>query len=198
MAIELQANHRDGKGKGVARKLRAAGSIPAVLYGNDVDTPLHLSLNPEDIIDLFENPKGRNVLFNVSVGDDTVNNVMVKDYDVDPVRRNLLHVDLQSVDLSVPIRVKVPIKTTGRSAGQRLGAILNIIRPDIDIYARPEDIPADISIDVTPMNAGDTVLASMVTLPEGVEPGFRSDYGLVQVVMPRKRAAELKAATADK
>lgn len=199
MAIELQANTREGKGKGVARKLRAAGSIPAVLYGTDVETPLSLSLDPNDILDLFEQPKGKNVLFDVSVKDGSnVSNVMVKDYDVDPVRRNLLHVDLQAVDTNTPIRVKVPIKPTGRSAGQRLGGILNVIRPNIDVYARPEDIPAEIEISVNDLKVGETILASMVALPEGVAPAFRSDYGLLRVVMPRKRAAELKTEDAAK
>lgn len=193
MAIELQVATREATGKGVARKLRAAGQIPGVIYGPSMETPLIVQLDPLHIVELFQNPKGRNVVFNIAVeGSDSVPNVMVKDYSLDPVRRNLLHVDLQQVELDKPIRVKVPIRASGRSEAQSLGGIMNVLRPNIDLYARPQDIPAEIVIDVSELKLGETVLASMVELPEAVQPGFRADYGLLRVTMPRKRAALLK------
>ena len=193
MAIELQVTPREATGKGVARKLRAVGQIPGVIYGPSMGDPMTVQLDPAHIVELFQNPKGRNVLFNVAVdGADDLQNVMVKDYALHPVRRSLLHVDLQQVELDKPVRVKVPIRATGRSAAQRLGGILNVLRPNIDLSARPQDIPSEIVIDVTELKLGETVLASMVELPENVKPAFRSDYGLLRVVMPRKRAAQLK------
>ena len=183
---ELTASRREGTGKGVARKLRAQGLIPAVCYGSKSE-PMHLSLPPDAIVTLFNNPKGKNVVFNLSVDGQPVENVMVKDYVVDPVRRNLLHVDFQVVDLDRKIRVRVPINPVGRAAGTRIGGVLSIIRPDIDIQARPLDIPPQVDIDVTELTAGQTILASNVSMPERVEPAFRSDYGLIRVVMPRKK-----------
>ena len=192
MAIELQVSPREATGKGVARKLRAAGQIPGVVYGPSME-PMTIQLDPSHIVELFQNPKGRNVVFNINVdGTNNVDNVMVKDYELHPVRRSLLHVDLQQVALDKPVRVKVPIRASGRSEAQRLGGILNVLRPNIDLLARPDDIPAEIVIDVTDLKLGETVLASMVELPENTQPAFRSDYGLLRVVMPRKRAAMLK------
>ena len=188
MTFELQASLREGTGKSVTRKLRAVGTIPAVCYGIDVDAPMSLTIKPESIISLFDNPKGRNVVFNLVIdGGQTIQNVMVKDYMLEPVRRELLHVDFQVVDLQRPIRARVPVTPVGRAAGTRIGGVLNVIRTDIDIKACPLDIPAQIELDVTELNAGQTLLASDVPMPERVQGDFRSNYGMVRIVMPRKK-----------
>lgn len=185
----LEVNSRQDSGKGVARKLRANDLVPAVCYGQDSE-PRKLSVAPDDIIGLFEGPQRQNVVFSLKVdGEQTIENVMVKTYQLSPVRRDLLHVDFQIVDLDQPIRTKVPLESVGRPKGVRLGGILNVIRPDIDIRARPLDIPPTIKVEVGDLEPGNTILASDVVLPEGVEPGFKSNYGLFRVVMPRKRAA---------
>lgn len=189
MTFELQASQRDATGKGVARKLRAAGSIPAVCYGQEVEEPIALAIKPESIISLFDNPKGRNVVFDLVLdgGKKTIKNVMVKDYDLDPIRRDLLHVDFQVVDMERPVHARVPVEPIGRAAGTRIGGILSILRTDIDVKARPANIPAKIEVDVTELNAGQTILAADVSLPEGVEPAYRANYGMMRIIMPRKK-----------
>jgi len=185
----LEVISRDSSGKGVARKLRAAGSVPAVIYGQDSDPKL-LSVSVESVEDLFDNPLRQNVVFDLKFEDGTtVENVMVKSYQVSPVRRDLLHVDFYIIDLDQVIRTKVPIRSVGRAAGVREGGILNVIRPDIDIKARPLDIPSAIEVDVSKLAVGMTIQAEDVEFPEGVEPGYKANYGLFRVVMPRKRAA---------
>lgn len=194
----LEVTSREKSGKGVARKLRAEGLIPAVCYGGGAEARA-LTIDPEVIIDLFEDsPRGKNTLFHLQVeGGDKIDNVMVKDYQVHPVRRELMHVDFFVVDLDNPVRVRVPIKAVGRAKGVREGGILNVIRPDIDVVARPLDIPVVIEIDVTSMAVGDTMQAEDIELPEDVQPGFRANYGLLTVVIPRKKAALLKAEAAE-
>ena len=187
----LEVVSRDKSGKGVARKLRAKGLVPAVFYGVGTETR-SFSVSPRAIIDLFATPKAKNIVFDIRVdGEEIIENVMVKTYQVTPVRRELLHVDFYRVDMDRPLRTKVPLRSVGTPAGVRLGGILNMIRPDIDIVARPADIPVDIAVDVADMNPGDTILAADVNLPEGVDPGFRANYGLFRIVMPRKKAALL-------
>jgi len=187
----LEVVSRDKSGKGVARKLRAKGLVPAVFYGVGTETR-SFSVSPRAIIDLFATPKAKNIVFDIRVdGEELIENVMVKTYQVTPVRRDLLHVDFYRVDMDRPLRTKVPLRSVGTPAGVRLGGILNMIRPDIDIVSRPADIPVDIEVDVSEMNAGDTILAADVNLPEGVDPGFRANYGLFRIVMPRKKAALL-------
>jgi len=185
----LEVTSRDTSGKGVARKLRAVGSVPAVCYGQDSEPKL-LSVSVESVEELFDNPLRQNVVFDLKVDADTVvENVMVKSYQLSPVRRDLLHVDFYIIDLDQIIRTKVPIKSVGRAAGVREGGILNVIRPDIDIKARPMDIPASIEVDVSNLRVGQTIQAEDVEFPEGVEPGYKANHGLFRVVIPRKRAA---------
>ncbi len=187
--VVLDVSSRDSSGKGVARKLRVEGLVPAVCYGLNTEAR-KLQVPVESIVSLFDNPKRYNVLFDLRIDEDTViEDVMVKSYQLSPVRRDLLHVDFYVVDLKQPIHARVPIQSTGRAQGVRMGGILNVIRPEIDIKARPLDIPVSVSVDVTSLRAGETILANDVELPEGVEPGYKSNYGLFRVVMPRKRAA---------
>ena len=137
----IKAESRQDSGKGIARRLRMAGRVPAVCYGGGME-PKKLSLNPEDIVELFDNPKGKNVVFNIELGDGTVmSDLMVKSYQIDPVRRDLLHVDMFAVDLARPIVALVPVKPTGRAAGVKAGGILSVLRPDVHIKAKPDHIP---------------------------------------------------------
>ena len=190
----IQAQVREKAGTGVARQLRREGNIPAVCYGSGMENPMNLAVSSEAVIELFAHPKGRNVLFDLEVeGGQRVTNVMVKSYDVSPVKRDLLHADFYAVDMDEQVLAKVPLRSVGRPAGVKLGGMLNMIRPDIDIKARPSDIPAYIEVDVSELEPGHTIQAQDVVLPEGVAPGFRANYGLFRVVMPRKRAAVLAA-----
>ena len=191
--VVLDVTSRDTSGKGVARKLRAEGLVPAVCYGLNTEAQ-KLQVPVESIVKLFDNPKRYNVLFDLQIdGETVIKDVMVKTYQLSPVRRDLLHVDFFVVDLKQPINARVPIKSVGRAKGVRIGGILNVIRPEIDIKARPLDIPVSIEVDVSHLDAGQTILANDIELPEGVEPGYKSNYGLFRIVMPRKRAATAAA-----
>ena len=186
----LEASSREASGKGVARRLRAQGLVPAICYGQNTEARM-LQVSSDAIVELFTNPRRYNVLFDLKVdGGELVKDVMVKSFQLSPVRRDLLHVDLFVVDLNQPVLTRVPVESVGRAKGVRVGGILNVIRPDIEIKARPMDIPVSIQVDVSEMDAGDTILAADVTLPEGVVPGYKSNYGLFRIVMPRKKAAQ--------
>jgi large subunit ribosomal protein L25 len=181
----LSATKREATGKGVARKLRAAGQIPAVVYGGG--EAISLRLSPDSVTKLFENPKGKNVLFDLDLGVERVKNVMVKDYLIDPVKRSLLHVDFWVVPSEREVRVEVPIEAVGRSKGVAAGGILTVIRPTVEVFAKAADIPVKVEIDVTELEAGQTVTAKDITLPAGVRAGWRVPYGLLRVVMPRRK-----------
>lgn len=188
----LNAQSRNDTGKGVARRLRQAGRVPAVCYGGELE-PRAMSLDPVDVIELFDNPKGKNIVFDLNVddGSETLANLMVKSYQIDPVRRDLLHVDIFAIDMDRPIVALVPVKAVGRAAGVRQGGILSVLRPDVHIKAKPGDIPAVIEVDVTDLLPGQTIQAEDITLPEGVDPGYKANYGLLTIVMPRKKKALL-------
>jgi large subunit ribosomal protein L25 len=182
----LSATKREGTGKGVARKLRAVGQIPAVVYGGG-GAATSLQLSPDSVTKLFENPKGKNVLFDLDLGVEQIKNVMVKDYLIHPAKRSLLHVDFFTVDLEKPVKAQVPIEPIGRSKGVAEGGVLTIIRQTVEVFAKPAEIPEKVEIDVTELVAGQTVTAKDITLPEGVKPAWRAPYGLLRVVMPRRK-----------
>ena len=193
----LKAESRQDTGKGVARRLRMAGRVPAVAYGGGMD-PKPLSVDPDDVVELFDNPKGKNIVFNVELEDGQVmTDLMVKSYQIDPVRRELLHVDMFAVDMDREIVALVPVKAVGRAAGVKAGGILSTLRPDVHIKAKPGDIPAVIEADVTNLNPGQTIQAADLSLPEGVAPGYKANYGLLTIVMPRKKKALLAEAAKE-
>ena len=111
----LTAERRDTKGKGDARRLRAKGLIPAVVYGLDTK-PTSLAVDPAKLMEAIDTPHKFNTLLNLKVeGGDKF--VLFKDYQVDPVSRRLLHADFLEVKLDKPVKVEVPVKVTGLSVG---------------------------------------------------------------------------------
>lgn len=181
---------RDSSGKGVARKLRAAGLIPGTCYGLD-GAAFSVTANPEDLFKLLTGPRRTNIVFSLAVeGGSTFEHVMVREYQVDPVRRDLLHADFVVVDPEVKVKVTVPIEAHGRSKGEREGGKLRIVRPHVEVSARPMDIPEKILYDVSDLGLSQSVLASALTLPEGVDPAYKMDFALLQVGVSRVKAAE--------
>ncbi len=187
---------RDNSGKGVARKLRADGLIPAVVYGAGVDETRAVTANPEELYKLLTGPRRTNLVFGLQInGGSSYDRVMVREYQIDPIRQELLHADFVSVDPEAPVRVTVPVTTTGRPRGVREGGRLQMVRAEVPIVCKPDDIPERIEHDITPLRRGDSLLASELDLGEGIEPGFDVDYAVARVIVPRgtKKGAEGEA-----
>lgn len=189
-AIALSSTHRTPGGKGVARRLRAEGRLPAVLYGYGVEAPTHLSLDPKELDKALANPKGLNAVFTVEV-DGKAHNVLVRELQRHPVSRKILHLDLVAADLDKPRVTFVPVDVTGKSIGVVTGGRLRKPYREVKLRAKPGDVPASIVVDITNLDHGDGVMASELNLPEGVEPVFDRDYVVVKVLKPRgKKTAE--------
>ncbi len=194
----LQAEVRDSRGKGPARRLRAQGKVPAVFYGQGVE-PTPLTLSPKELEKALRGERGRNVVFKLSVGgkDELA---MVKDVNTDPVSQELLHVDLYRVFEDKVLEVDVPLRTQGRAQGVVQGGVLNVTRRALPVRTTPANIPVSIDIDVTPLNLKDTISVEHVELPEGVECMLPPKLTLAIVLEPRKVtevAEEEAAATAE-
>lgn len=187
----FQVTQRADSGKGVARKLRAAGKIPGVCYGNGENHTV--TADPDELYKMLTGPFRTNLVFALAIDDGpTFDYVMVRDYQVDPVRRDLLHADFVVVDPETPVKVTVPVETTGRARGVREGGRLRAVRPEVEITACPGNIPVKLVHDVTPLGLGEAFRASEIELPEGVEFAFKQDYAVFQVNAPRgaKKVAE--------
>jgi len=199
---KLEAEVRAERGKGPARRLRSEGKLPAVFYGPDVDaTPL--TVDPKELEEALRGPRGRNTLFELTVGSDT-HLAMVRDVAVEPVSRSLVHADLLRVTEETPVKVEIPLRTTGRAAGVVAGGKLNVTRRTIPVRTTPGNIPAELTVDVTELEMFQAVSVADLVLPEGVEVGLDSDLTLAIVLEDRRAkilaeeeaAAEAAAAAA--
>ncbi len=187
----LQAEVRDSRGKGPARRLRAQGKIPGVFYGPGVE-PTPLTLSPKELRKALRGERGRNVVFKLSVGgkDELA---MVKDVTTDPVSQELLHVDLYRVFEDKVLEIEVPFHTRGRAQGVVMGGVLNVTRRTLPVRTKPANIPVSIDVNVTHLNLKDTISVEQVPLPEGVECTLAPKLTLVIILEPRKATAAEEA-----
>jgi large subunit ribosomal protein L25 len=155
----LVAETREGLKKGNARKLRAKGLIPAVFYGPRTKT-LPLVLDPKELSRTLQTEAGANVLIDLDIRNaDQLGRkvVMVKDIQIHPLQRAILHADFYEVAMDEMVTVEVPIHLVGKSEGVKAGGILEQIRRVIEIQCLPGDIPKFIDVDVTALNIGDSI-----------------------------------------
>lgn len=186
----LQAEVRAERGKGPARRLRAQGKIPAVVYGPGGE-PTPLTVDPKEVEKHLRGGYGRNTLFAIVV-DGKEELAVVRDVTVEPATRELIHVDFYRVSLDREVEVQVPIRTTGRALGQVKGGAVNVTRRTVPLRCRPNLVPAELVIDVTEVDLNGTVQVQDLSLPEGVVATLKPELSLVTVVED-KRAARLAA-----
>jgi large subunit ribosomal protein L25 len=164
LAIEL----REGKGKGVARKLRATGRIPGVFYGRG--EPHSISLDPRAL--------------EMRGGGLDGSQALLKELQRDPVRGTMVHADLFAIDLAKKIQVSVPIHLTGSAKGVLMGGIIDHSLREIEFECLPRAIPEEILADVTELDVGMTLHVRDLPLPQGVELLSDADLSVVSVVLP--------------
>jgi large subunit ribosomal protein L25 len=162
--ITIVAEPRSSRGKNEARRLRAAGQAPGILYGAGGES-VAVALSPKEVNKILHSNTGHNTIFNVSVtGGETVP-VMVVDWLHDPVKANLLHVDLKRIDLTLRLRVKVPVHTSGEPKGVKLqGGLHELITREVEIECLPDDIPEHFTLDATELSIGEALRASQIPM----------------------------------
>lgn len=176
---------RSESGKGVARKLRAAGKIPGIVYGVGTDA-VSVTADPEVLYKLLTGKRRTNLVFNLRIeGGAAYDRVMVREYQIDPIRQELLHADFVVLDPEVPVNVTIPVETTGRPRGVREGGRLQMVRAEVPVTCRPDDIPERVEHDITNLGLGQSLMAGELNLPQGVEPAFKVDYAVAQILVPR-------------
>lgn len=190
----LTTEARDITGKNAARQLRARGLVPAVFYGRETK-PTGLAVSPKELTAALSTPFGRNALVTIKVGgQDQL--AMVQDLQVHPVTRKPVHVDFYRVDASLPIVRKVPFIAEGKAKGVVAGGELVVIYRDLALRAKPDQFPANIKADVTPLEIGDHIKVKDLALPQGVEVVLPPERNVVSCVTMRKRKEEEEAAPA--
>jgi len=194
--ITVSAEPRESRGKNEARRLRVKGLAPAVLYGSERDA-VAISVNPKDVNKILHSNTGHNTIFNLSGqgGEDTP--VMIVDWQSDPVKDNLLHVDLKRIDLAKRNVFKVRVHTTGEPKGVKLqGGLLEVITREIEIECLPDEIPELYTMDVTELMIGQNLRASDIPLGGSVTLVSPPEQVIAHVVALKAEAVETPAAEA--
>jgi large subunit ribosomal protein L25 len=192
--ITVSAEPRQSRGKNEARRLRVKGLAPAVLYGSDRPT-VAVSVNPKDVNKILHSNTGHNTIFNLSVqgGEDTP--AMIVDWQNDPVRENLLHVDLKRIDLAKRNAFKVRVHTTGEPKGVKLqGGLLEVITREIEIECLPDEIPELYTVDVGELMIGQNLRASDIALGGSIKLVSAPEQVIAHVVALKAEVVETPAA----
>ena len=180
--ITVTAEPRSTRGKNEARRLRVKGMAPAVLYGAERDA-VPISVNPAEVQRILRSSSGYNTIFNLSVQGMEDTPAMIVDWQNDPVRDHLLHIDLKRIDLTKHIKVKVRIQTTGEPKGVKIqGGLLEVVTRDIEIDCLPDDIPELYTMDVTELMIGQHLRASDIPLGDAVKLVSSPDQVIAHVV----------------
>ncbi len=167
--VELNVESRENSGKGVARKLRAAGKLPAVVYGKDI-APTAIVVDPNDVEEAISGEAGTNTLITLKgIADLEGKVVVLKDADVHPIRRNMISADFYAINLTEKSTFMVPVSIVGTAPGQKEGGSLQMVRTELEVLCLPTQVPQTIGIDVTALQIGDTIHIEEVGAPEGVE-----------------------------
>ena len=198
--VLIKADKRSSTGKGVARKLRAAGRIPAILYGTNVE-PVSITVSARDWENITRHMK-RNVIFDMEIqGGAAIDKrpVMVKEIQRDGLGTNIMHIDFFQVSMEQTVEVEVPIHLTGKSKGEVLGGIVDVHLRSIKVECLPNQIPEQIVFDMTELDIGDSVHISDISLP-GVKLVEHAEIAILSIIPPtveeKRGAAEAPEAAA--
>lgn len=183
--IVLNAELRTKCGKGASHQLRVKGKIPAVFYGKGEEN-LHIVIDPAELEKVVAGKMGMNTLIQLKIADKGDYSVILRDYQADAIKRNFIHADLATVDLTKKIQIAVPIKLIGRPAGAKEGGILEQVTRELKVLCLPTNIPSTIDVDISGLNIGQNLHLEDIKLPEGVEPQERVNVTIASVFVPKE------------
>jgi large subunit ribosomal protein L25 len=188
----LSAKKRENLGKGPSRKLRLNDELPAVVYSRGKDS-LSIIIDPRKTTKILKGPLRRNAVIKLDLEDNKSINVMVKERQIHPTRRNLTHIDFVEVDLNKPVAVSVPVVLTGKSETVTLGGKLDHVLMKMKISCLPMQIPEVINADITHLPFGSTH-AENIALPEGLKCAEKPRVVVLTIKKPRGASKDEEAA----
>jgi large subunit ribosomal protein L25 len=170
----VTAKPREGRfNKNAARRVRVKGMIPGVIYGAK-EAAIAVELDPKQIARILHSASGHNTIFDVAIAGSAQTKAMIVDWQYEPVKGSLMHIDLKRIAMDKAIRVKVPVQFAGVPIGVKTqGGILDQVLREVEIECLPGDIPSAISVDVTGLGLGDAI--RVADLPQGGKLKFLTD-----------------------
>ncbi len=184
---KVSVSVRESSGKGPARRSRATGQVPGVLYGHKA-APVSLNLDPAALIKSLDKDRKRNTVFSLSVTDKAKSEevmAMIRDVQIHPLSRKVVHVDFIRVNMEEEVKVTVPLILTGVAIGVTNGGNLHQGWHAVPVSTKPGSIPNKIEIDITALEVGDALHVSDLKLPAGVRILLDAKQAVASVVAPR-------------
>jgi large subunit ribosomal protein L25 len=195
--ILVDAKSRADRGKNAARRLRASGRIPAIVYGGKKDA-LAVSVDPKTLLKVLRSESGRNTILSLDLGGAGKTSAILKSWQVDPVNEKFIHADFYRIAMDVAIRVKIPILAKGEARGVKVDAgILEVIMRELEVECLPGDIPERIEVDVTDLGLHGAIRVSELKVSDKVKVLDDADQIVVHVVSVKEEAAPVAAAPAE-
>jgi large subunit ribosomal protein L25 len=187
--ITVNAKLRTQTGSADSRRLRRQGLIPATVYGDHKD-PLSVAIDSKQLTLILRSDSGHNTIFKLQPPDQEAAIVMIKDWQIDPVKGKLMHADLFRISLTEKQRVSVPIELVGEPEGVRLdGGILDHPIRQLEIECLPGDIPGSIEIDVSGLHIGDHILTKDIKFADTIRVLTPGDQVVAAVLASRTEVA---------
>jgi large subunit ribosomal protein L25 len=182
---ELKACLRKDAGKGVSRRLRKGGMVPAIFYGPKTESVL-LAVNSSDLRKLLKG-KEENVFINLIVENGKIIQkfTLIKELQIEPVSRKFLHVDFYEIDMEKTMTLDIPIHFTGEAMGVETGGDLHYVKRDIKVSCLFAVLPEFIEVDVSNLQIGDSIKVQEIKLPDGVTVLDTEDTILATVSAPK-------------
>jgi large subunit ribosomal protein L25 len=158
MAVKLKADQRQDLKKSYTKIVRSEGRIPAIVYGKDRE-PTTIAVNSMELLKTVRD-EGKNVIISLNIEGESAVDVMLHDYQIDPIKDELLHADFYVVNMSKEMDVDVPIHLDGEALGVKEGGVLQQPLYNLSIRAKPRDIPEEIKLDVSELGIGDSIMVA--------------------------------------
>jgi large subunit ribosomal protein L25 len=187
MDLTLQAEKRDTKGKNAARRLRASGRIPAVVYGVEKNKAVDIAVDPKVLSRILHSESGVNTLISMQGLDGGDTRVLVKEYQLDPISHRMLHADFYQVAMDKTLTLTVPFVLKGEARGvKQQGGLVDFVNREIEIEVLPADIPESIEVDISELMLNQGIRVRDLNL-EGAKwkPLSEPDLMIVHVVAPK-------------
>src|SRR5690625_1020478 len=191
MAVKLKAAKREDLKSSVTKQLRESGQIPAVVYGKEKEAKT-ISVDSLALIKTVRD-EGRNAVISLDIADDSAVDVMLHEYQMHPLKDEVIHADFYMIDLSEEMDVEVPLRLEGEAQGSKDGGILQQPLYELQVRAKPHEIPEEITVDITNLEIGDSL--AIADLPTAAEYEFleESETTIATVLPPEAEEDEEEA-----
>ena len=194
--LKLSAEMRERAGKGASRAVRLTGRVPAVIYGNKL-APVTIHVEEKALVKHLHTGHFMNSVVELELGG-AVERTLPRDVQFHPVTDRPIHVDFYRLAANAVIHVMVPVHFVDedKSVGMKKGAVLNVVRHEVELICPADSIPEQLNVSVAGKDVGDSIHISSVTLPEGVKPVIDRDFTIATLVAPSALRSETDEAAA--